>query len=388
MEDLRFYVTGSGKIFDPNPAVTSGNAALTWNDTAVLTGQTSGVTLERLKAKRGGKYRLDGTHVLTQELSDPAVAEPASAVAKFEFAPTASSFLSVMAYFHIDRFRAYLQDALALTSIPVQAVEVDANVDGDETWAGDQEIRFGAGGGPGPGAAPDATDALVIVHEYGHVLQAMIQSESVRGNWPAGITEGFGDFLAAVYFDDRHQPGAGTRGFLFPWSRPAAQLRDYRVEWKFGGAEWQQGGPYEKGQLWCTTMFEVYRKLGGDSRQAEVREGARDNHLYVLVSGTLGVVRNCGNPDEVTLFTLSAGDLVGELSFIDGTEHYASLIARGDTQVFGLEREQLESLLATHPDIVYRVMRAIVRTAHQIQRRISMYSIELTNYIYKQHGRY
>ncbi len=265
VEDLRFYVTGSGKIFDPNPAVTSGNAALTWNDTAVLTGQTSGVTLERLKAKRGGKYRLDGTHVLTQELSDPAVAEPASAVAKFEFAPTASSFLSVMAYFHIDRFRAYLQDALALTSIPVQAVEVDANVDGDETWAGDQEIRFGAGGGPGPGAA-----------QYGHVLQAMIQSESVRGNWPAGITEGFGDFLAAVYFDDRHQPGAGTRGFLFPWSRPAAQLRDYRVEWKFGGAEWQQGGPYEKGQLWCTTMFEVYRKLGGDSRQAEVREGARD----------------------------------------------------------------------------------------------------------------
>jgi CRP/FNR family cyclic AMP-dependent transcriptional regulator len=119
-----------------------------------------------------------------------------------------------------------------------------------------------------------------------------------------------------------------------------------------------------------------------------VREGTHDNHLYVLVSGTLGVVRNAGTPDEVTLFTLCAGDLVGELSFIDGTEHYASLVARGGTQVFGLEREQLESLLTSQPEIVYRVMRAIIRTAHQIQRRISMYSIELTNYIYKQHGRY
>ncbi len=119
-----------------------------------------------------------------------------------------------------------------------------------------------------------------------------------------------------------------------------------------------------------------------------VREGTSDNHLYVLVSGTLAVVRNCGNPDEVTLFTLSAGDLVGELSFIDGTQHYASLIARGDARVFGLEREQLESLLPTHPEVVYQVMRAIIRTVHQIQRRISMYSIELTNYIYKQHGRY
>jgi CRP/FNR family transcriptional regulator, cyclic AMP receptor protein len=119
-----------------------------------------------------------------------------------------------------------------------------------------------------------------------------------------------------------------------------------------------------------------------------VAEGTRDNHLYVLVAGTLAVVRNAGNSEEVTLFTLNAGDLVGELGFIDGTEHYASLVARGDTQVFGLEREQLESLLPKHADIVYRVMRAIIRTAHNIQRRISMNSIELTNYIYKQHGRY
>ena len=53
-----------------------------------------------------------------------------------------------------------------------------------------------------------------------------------------------------------------------------------------------------------------------------------------------------------------------------------------------LERERLESLLVTHPQIVYRVMRAILRTVHEIQRRISMQSVELTNYIYKQHGKY
>ncbi|HEY5307987.1 MAG TPA: cyclic nucleotide-binding domain-containing protein [Casimicrobiaceae bacterium] len=119
-----------------------------------------------------------------------------------------------------------------------------------------------------------------------------------------------------------------------------------------------------------------------------VKGGTRDNVLYVIVDGALGVVRNAGNPDEVTLFTLTAGDLVGELSFIDGTEHYASLVSLGNTRVFGLEREKLESLLAEHGQLVYRVMRAIMRTAHQIQRRLSINSVELTNYIYKQHGRY
>jgi CRP/FNR family cyclic AMP-dependent transcriptional regulator len=136
------------------------------------------------------------------------------------------------------------------------------------------------------------------------------------------------------------------------------------------------------------TLSELIRVRQLADGEVLLKEGTRDNHLYVLVSGTLAVVRNSGTPEEVVLFTLNAGDLVGELSFIDGTEHYASLIARGDTEVFGLEREQLESLLTAHPEIVYRVMRAIIRTAHNIQRRISMYSIELTNYIYKQHGRY
>ena len=119
-----------------------------------------------------------------------------------------------------------------------------------------------------------------------------------------------------------------------------------------------------------------------------VREGTSDNHLYVIVRGALAVVRNAGTAERVTLLTLIPGDLVGELSFIDETPHYASLVATGPTRVFGLEREKLESLLLTDPEIVYRVMRAIVRTVHEIQRRISMHSAELTNYIYKQHGKY
>jgi CRP/FNR family cyclic AMP-dependent transcriptional regulator len=119
-----------------------------------------------------------------------------------------------------------------------------------------------------------------------------------------------------------------------------------------------------------------------------VGEGKSDDHLYVLVSGAIAVTRNAGRPGALTLFTLAPGDLVGELSFIDGTPHYASLVAAAPTLVFGLERARLESLLDEDPRLVYQVMRSIVRTTHQIQRRLSMQSVELTNYIYKQQGRY
>jgi CRP-like cAMP-binding protein len=119
-----------------------------------------------------------------------------------------------------------------------------------------------------------------------------------------------------------------------------------------------------------------------------VQEGTTDSHLYVIVKGVLGVVKNAGTPDAVTLHTLSTGDFVDELGFIDGTPYYASKVAMSELTVLGLARERLESLLREHPEVVYRVMRAIVRVAHQIQRRLAMQQTELSNYIYKQHGRY
>ena len=119
-----------------------------------------------------------------------------------------------------------------------------------------------------------------------------------------------------------------------------------------------------------------------------IREGHPDNHLYAIVSGSIGVVKHAGSPDAVTLHSLGVGDFIDELGFIDGTEPYASKLALGEARVLGLEREKLESLLATEPHIVYNVMRAIIRTVHQTQRRLAMHSAELANYIYKQHGRY
>jgi CRP-like cAMP-binding protein len=119
-----------------------------------------------------------------------------------------------------------------------------------------------------------------------------------------------------------------------------------------------------------------------------VREGDDDHHFYLIVSGKLGVVKGVGTPEQVTVNMLAAGDFAGELSWLDGSRRYASLVAMDSTRVLGLEREKLEALLDADPHLVYRVMRAIVRAVHQIQRQLFMQQGELTNYIYKQHGRY
>ena len=138
----------------------------------------------------------------------------------------------------------------------------------------------------------------------------------------------------------------------------------------------------------CRTLAAQTELLDLKEGDVLVKEGTSDDHLFIIINGTLGVVRHPQGEEPETLHALVAGDFAGEMSFIDGTERYASLQAVGPTRVMSLRRPQLESLLASDPVLVYRVMRAIIRTAHAIQRRLSSQSVELSNYIYKQHGRY
>ena len=138
----------------------------------------------------------------------------------------------------------------------------------------------------------------------------------------------------------------------------------------------------------CNVLCELVTVRELADQEVLVREDTVDNHLYVVADGTLGVVRNINSDQRLTIATLGAGDLAGELSFIDATKRHASLVALGRTRVLGLERERFESLLTSHPLLFYHVIRAIVRTVHVIQQRLSLQAVELSNYIYKQHGRY
>jgi CRP-like cAMP-binding protein len=123
--------------------------------------------------------------------------------------------------------------------------------------------------------------------------------------------------------------------------------------------------------------------------QILVDEGESDDQVHVVVSGALAVAKQVeAGKRWINLNVLTRGDLAGELGFMDGKPHYAALRATVPTRILSLRREKLESLLGREPLIVYRVMRAIFRVVHGILHRMALQASELTNYIYKQHGRY
>jgi CRP-like cAMP-binding protein len=122
--------------------------------------------------------------------------------------------------------------------------------------------------------------------------------------------------------------------------------------------------------------------------QVLAHEATTDTRLYIVVDGSLSVIRSLGTAQETLIATLTTGDFAHELGFLDGSVRYASLVAETDSRVLVLERDKLESLIERQPQTLYRVMCAIVRAVHRVQTRLAMQTSELTNYIFKQHGRY
>ena len=76
------------------------------------------------------------------------------------------------------------------------------------------------------------------------------------------------------------------------------------------------------------------------------------------------------------------------MSFVDGMRHETGLRALAESEVLSLRREDFEKLVANDSELVYKVMRAVVRAAHELMHRMNLQYIELSNYIFKQHGRY
>ena len=111
--------------------------------------------------------------------------------------------------------------------------------------------------------------------------------------------------------------------------------------------------------------------------------------LLILGSGDVEATATTGG-EQMTLHLLQPGDLAGIIGFVGGNvmQISATVVAKTDSRVLLLDRVRFESLLNANPAIVYYVMRGIVRNVHGIVRRMNMQSVEMTNYMFKQGGRY
>ena len=248
--DLAKKAVGKGRVFDPNPISSLNDSTLT-PASAIPAAAYSDVDLEGLD----GTGFLDGEFVSTR----PTANRTNSATNRFVFSRDDRAFREVMAYFHIDHVRRHLGD-LGFNDVLNRAVEVKIDAMKDDLSQYDpptKSILFGSGG------VPDAEDAEIIVHEYGHAIQDDQVPGFGEGGEARAMGEGFGDFLSASFFAD--QKAAAMRPMIGTWDAagyPQARPCLRRVDGTKKYPRDIDNDIYDDGEIWSACLWSLRLQLG------------------------------------------------------------------------------------------------------------------------------
>ena len=145
------------------------------------------------------------------------------------------------------------------------------------------------------------------------------------------------------------------------------------------------GQELEKDECQVLTTVMGARQL--EDGEILVREGESDNTLFILTEGKLTVHSNIDGKEQ-KVYTMKVGECAGTRAFVDLAPRRATLRAQGKTTVYTLIPQDFETLLDSHPRIVYKVMRGLFRLTHTNLMRMNVETQELANYIHKSGGRY
>lgn len=315
----------NGLVFAADPITATGNAANSPAATvATLNPERSSQALLGLTAPApGSNQALTGNFVQISDFELTTSAPPTEAPgANFNYGARTNNFAAVNAYYHCDRFFRLVENLgftissyFNGTSFPVpvdhrgrflslDGVERNASCSGDGDGIANVDFEL-ADLTDTTNPMGIAADWRVVLHELGG--HGILYDHVGTANF--GFAHSAGDSFAVILNDPNTL--AADRFESFPWVSFIGRRHDRTVAagWGWGGAN--DIGSYSSEQILATTMFRVYRSIGGDSTNFGRREFAARCMAYLMLRavGTLTPMSNPGTPAQFLTALLAADAL-------------------------------------------------------------------------------
>ena len=100
-----------------------------------------------------------------------------------------------------------------------------------------------------------------------------------------------------------------------------------------------------------------------------IKEGEKDDELYLLMEGCLKVTKTKGNT-EYEIATITPGKVVGEMSFLDMKPRSADVTAFKESTVAVISRSHYEEFLGTLPDWLIKLQTTIISRLREANKKI------------------
>ena len=90
-----------------------------------------------------------------------------------------------------------------------------------------------------------------------------------------------------------------------------------------------------------------------------LREGRVGAAFFLIVSGSVEVIRALGKPEEKVVAELGAGDFFGEIAIMKHSPRVASVRALTETQCLMIQRLHIDSYIQRFPIVLAKVKLAL-----------------------------
>jgi len=100
-----------------------------------------------------------------------------------------------------------------------------------------------------------------------------------------------------------------------------------------------------------------------------LREGEKDAHMLLLVSGRVHIVKRDSSGVEKIIASRGPGETSGEMSLIDGEPRSASAVAAADVTLLALSQENFIRLTEEFPGLGVRLVVKIAKLMSQRLRQ-------------------
>lgn len=266
--DLTKYAFDQGKdslvhasVFLPDPLTTANKSYGTpyedLNDSNLFVLNAEMVSVTVPVNFDNGIFSLNGPYVKITNYKHPSYQPATSTLPSFSFNRSEQAFEDINVYYHIHVFQEYVQ-ALGFNNLANYQIHAEThayNTD-NSTFVNSfspPRLNFGEGG------VDDGEDADVIIHEYGHALQASAAPGSGNGNEKKAIDEGSCDYLAASYSRGLNDFNWGN---VFSWDGHNEFFSGRLVN---SSKHYPQdiGANYHfNGEIWASALMEIWTALG------------------------------------------------------------------------------------------------------------------------------
>ncbi|MEA3348703.1 MAG: cyclic nucleotide-binding domain-containing protein, partial [Pseudomonadota bacterium] len=124
---------------------------------------------------------------------------------------------------------------------------------------------------------------------------------------------------------------------------------------------------------WLSRIVEVFQIRHFSTQELIIKEGERNQTLYVILDGQLQV--SCQGHDatnEIPIITLNAGDFFGEFSLLTGEAASAAVRTLSAGWMASLKRREIDRLAAHFPGFLPRILKSFrARKQDLIKKKIN-----------------